>query len=184
MLDWLNAAMDLHYCDGPNPAWDDGKALEEMWKKTLEGELPEDDRHENPVPEVAQREQYSLHATYIAIIKPMSTCSFATLLPPSPANTMSITLPRLHGVPLPLPCPTQGTNLRSFSAHDGAHLFNRHSGRRGSDWEGATDTRSEKRRRVILPTPQPVPRPPRTPLRVASVSAVRKSTRKSNSKDK
>lgn len=63
-LDWLNAALDLHYCDrGPNPIWDDGKALEDMWKESLEGELPEDDRHDNPVSDTTRREQYSLHLT-------------------------------------------------------------------------------------------------------------------------
>lgn len=70
VLDWLSAAMDLHHHAqggpnpiGPNPAWDDGKALEDMWKKSLEGELPEDDRHMNPVPDMAWREGYSLHLT-------------------------------------------------------------------------------------------------------------------------
>lgn len=37
ILDWLNAAMDLHYSGGfPNPAWDDGKALGAMWKEMLD----------------------------------------------------------------------------------------------------------------------------------------------------
>ena len=67
VLDWLNAALDLHYLNHrPNPVWDDGKALEDMWKESLKGELPEDDRHENPVSDVTRREQYSLHLTITA----------------------------------------------------------------------------------------------------------------------
>ena len=63
VLDWVNAALDLHYKHGPNPVWDDGKALGDMWKESLERKLPEDDRHENPVSDTARREQYSLHLT-------------------------------------------------------------------------------------------------------------------------
>jgi len=81
VLDWLNAAMDLHYCPlggsgtvGPNPDWDNGEALKRMWEETLAKELPSDDRHENPIPNIAAREShylhkvreaYALHATYI-----------------------------------------------------------------------------------------------------------------------
>ena len=70
VLDWLNAAMDLHhrvhngYSLGRNPAWDDGKALGDMWEKVLEGDSPEDDQHENPLPDFVRWEQYSLRATY------------------------------------------------------------------------------------------------------------------------
>lgn len=52
-MDWLNVAIDLHRYPirgpkkvGPNPAWDDGKALEVMWRVTLEKQLPDDDRRE------------------------------------------------------------------------------------------------------------------------------------------
>ena len=73
ILDWLNAAMDLHYHvekgpdpARPNPAWDNGKALEAMWKETLANELPHDDRRENPIPNLILGGAYSFHATYTA----------------------------------------------------------------------------------------------------------------------
>jgi hypothetical protein len=73
ILDWLNAAMDLHYHAEkgpdparPNPAWDNGKALEAMWKETLANELPHDDRRENPIPNLILGGAYSFHATYTA----------------------------------------------------------------------------------------------------------------------
>jgi len=73
ILDWLNAAMDLHYHPsggpnpvGPNPAWDDGRALEAMWKETLTKDLPDDDWQENPIPNIAVREAHFLHTTYTA----------------------------------------------------------------------------------------------------------------------
>lgn len=89
VLDWLNTAMDLHYHvrdrfnpGRSNPAWDDGKALEDMWKETLDKELPENDRHENPVPDMVHREQYSLHATYTT--SAMSIIPFGTQDVPLP----------------------------------------------------------------------------------------------------
>jgi len=71
ILDWLNAAMDLHYHaeEGsrvlvPNPLWNGGKALEAMWRETLKKGLPENDRRENRTPNMIRREVHSLHATY------------------------------------------------------------------------------------------------------------------------
>lgn len=71
VLDWLNAAMNLHFrpigrpeIPGPNPDWDDGEVLKRMWEKTLAEGLPSDDRHENTVPNMVIREVYSHHATY------------------------------------------------------------------------------------------------------------------------
>ena len=67
VMQWLNAAMDLHYKDElPNPAWKGGQALKEMWERCLKGELPEDDRCINPVPRTKVSEGHSLHATYTA----------------------------------------------------------------------------------------------------------------------
>ena len=63
VLDWVNAALDLYFKHGPNPVWDDGKALGDMWEESLKGVLPEDDRHENSVSDTTHREQYSLHLT-------------------------------------------------------------------------------------------------------------------------
>ena len=69
-LDWLNATMDLHYHAmgglnpvGPNPTWDDGKALGIMWKETLLKDLPGNDRHENPIPTIVLWEACPIHAT-------------------------------------------------------------------------------------------------------------------------
>ena len=67
VMQWLNDAMDLHYKDKlPNPAWEGGKALKEMWEKCLEGELPDDDRCVNSVPGMKFNEGHALHATYTA----------------------------------------------------------------------------------------------------------------------
>ena len=44
VLGWLNAAMDLHYNMVPNPLWDDGKALGNMWRTKLEEDMPNQDR--------------------------------------------------------------------------------------------------------------------------------------------
>ena len=73
VLDWLNAAMDLHFHRikwpnpaGPNPAWVGGKALGEVWREALVMELPEDDRRVNPIPGMVLPSELSLHATYTA----------------------------------------------------------------------------------------------------------------------
>ncbi|KAF9650769.1 hypothetical protein BDM02DRAFT_3259485 [Thelephora ganbajun] len=64
VIEWLNAAMDLHYNGVANPLWDDGKALREMWERFLMRELPSNDRCVNPVPGMVFGESHSLHATY------------------------------------------------------------------------------------------------------------------------
>ena len=67
VMQWLNDAMDLHYKDKlPNPAWKGGKALKEMWEKCLEGELPDDDRCINPVPQIRIAKRDTFDATHTA----------------------------------------------------------------------------------------------------------------------
>ena len=40
VVNWLKAAMDLHYKDeARNPRWDDGVALREMWERILAEDL-------------------------------------------------------------------------------------------------------------------------------------------------
>lgn len=68
VVDWLKAAMDIHYKDGfANPVWNDGKALRTMWEGVLAEDLPSNDRYVNPVPGMQIREDYSLHATYTVV---------------------------------------------------------------------------------------------------------------------
>ena len=65
VVNWLNAATDLHYKDGaPNPLWDDGKALREMWEKVLAEDLPSNNRVVNQIPGMKTRDDGSLHATH------------------------------------------------------------------------------------------------------------------------
>lgn len=74
VLDWLNAAMDLHYkpmksdtgelAYAANPAWNNGEALKAMWEVILAKDLPDNDRQENPIPDIVLQETHSLHATY------------------------------------------------------------------------------------------------------------------------
>jgi len=58
--------MDLHYDQLPNPAWDDGKALENMWRKKLEDEIPNTDRQEDKAHCVGSRGARRLGATFTA----------------------------------------------------------------------------------------------------------------------
>jgi len=68
VLDWLNAVMDLHYKDGqPNPLWNDGEALREMWERFLTKDLPTNDRRVNPVVGMKIRDAVSLQATYTVV---------------------------------------------------------------------------------------------------------------------
>ncbi|KAF9644190.1 hypothetical protein BDM02DRAFT_3122282, partial [Thelephora ganbajun] len=64
VIEWLNAAMDLHYNGVANPLWDDGKALRKMWERFLARELPSNDRCVNSVPGMKIGEGHSLHVTY------------------------------------------------------------------------------------------------------------------------
>lgn len=66
ILEWLNNAMDLHYKDGvPNPAWDDGKALGNMWRDFLATDLPHADRCVNVASVLKFRGEGPLGVTYI-----------------------------------------------------------------------------------------------------------------------
>jgi len=49
VLEWLNVAMDLHYNVVPNPLWDNGKALGNMWRETLKEDVPDQDRRPHSV---------------------------------------------------------------------------------------------------------------------------------------
>ena len=196
ILDWLNAAMALHYhADGgdnpigPNPAWNDGKALENMWKKMLERELPEDDRCENPVPDMIRQVDRPLNATYTTgTTSTMLFASHGAPLPPSSTiNTMSIGPPEHWNVTLPLPSLTTTNQAasKSFGTGGGAELLNRNpKRRRGSSQEGA-DTRGAKRRRKdseMMPPPLLVPNRSQRTLRLpptesrASGGSARRST--------
>jgi len=125
ILGWLNAAMDLHHHAvggpnpvGPNPAWDDGEALRIMWEETLVKELPDDDRHENTIPDAALRETEPLCATHTT-------------------NTTSTTLHEPHDTPLQQPPAT--SSKRSLSGTDeSADLFkgDYKRQRRGAGQEG------------------------------------------------
>lgn len=65
ILQWLNAAMDLHYKGGaPNSAWDDGKALADMWKDFLTTDLPLTDRRVNWAYILRFSQEGPLEATY------------------------------------------------------------------------------------------------------------------------
>ncbi|KAF9650768.1 hypothetical protein BDM02DRAFT_3185084 [Thelephora ganbajun] len=72
VIEWLNAAMDLHYNGVANPLWDDGKALREMWERFLMRELPSNDRCVNPVPGTKFGESHSLHATHTVTVATFS----------------------------------------------------------------------------------------------------------------
>ena len=145
VLDWLNAAMNLHYDPDtrrPNPAWDDGKALETLWKETLAKELPDDDRRTNPI------QHYSLHATYTV-------------------DTTSGTLYDSRDVLSPLSPPAATTTLtsakrslcRSSGSDNSADSFNRNPNRqwRRPDEEGEVDARGGKLRRTDPQTVMPPP---------------------------
>ena len=79
VVNWLKAAMDLHYdCEHEthNPLWDSGVALREMWTRTLAEDLPADDRRVNPVPYIKIREDYSLHVTYTVATSFIDLCRY------------------------------------------------------------------------------------------------------------
>ena len=110
VLDWLNVAMNLHYhlvggleTAEPNPAWDDGKDLEAMWKEMLGKALQDDDRCDNPIPSMALQE-HSLHAT--------------------DTEATSLTLFDSHNVPLPPPSPaTMGKPVTAKRSVHGSFGF-------------------------------------------------------------
>jgi hypothetical protein len=68
VVDWLKAAIDLHFegytYRAANPPREDGKAMRVMWEGILAKDLPTDDRRVNLIPDVKLREDNSLHATY------------------------------------------------------------------------------------------------------------------------
>jgi len=163
ILDWLNAAMDLHHGHppfGPNPLWKGGEALQALWMETLAKVLPEDDRHENPVLNITYQEALSPHATY-------TTGATSAALLDSHNPTIA----------------KWSTSDISLTNHDSG-MFGRHSNRRqrGSDSEGEVETRSEKLRRTgpwttrspsLLPAPQQTPLPLSTERRVTRSSTRR-----------
>jgi len=82
VVNWLKAAMDLHYKDeARNPRWGDGVALREMWERTLAEDLPTDDRCVNPVPYIKIREDHSLHATYTTGTSFVDLCKYRNEFP-------------------------------------------------------------------------------------------------------
>jgi len=117
VLDWLNAAMDLHYCPmggpnpGPNPVWDDGNALKTMWEETLTKDLPNDDWHENTIPDTVLREDGFLHATH--------TVSTTPTAPREP-----------HDTSLQQPLATSSKHTLSVGTDESADLFKGDSKRR------------------------------------------------------
>jgi len=69
VLEWLREAMNLHYKDtAPNPLWDDGRALGDMWRRKLEGDIPDKDRleHKASALGVEFEDEQPLHATFTA----------------------------------------------------------------------------------------------------------------------
>ena len=70
VLEWLRTAMDLHYNLVPNPLWNDGKALEDMWRRKLEDDIPDKDRQEDKARGIGFRDKQSLVAT-LAIQPPI-----------------------------------------------------------------------------------------------------------------
>ena len=191
VLDWLNATMDLHYHgDGgdnprrPNPAWNDGKALEQMWKKALEGVLPEDDRCVNPVPEMIRREDRPRDATYTVCTT--STILFASrdapLPPPSTINTMSTGPSKRWDLTLPPPSPTttKRTASESFGTDGGAGSFDENPSRRRGYSRGGADTKRRRTDSHLMPPPSYIPNPSRQlPPPPAERRASRRSTRRS-----
>ena len=135
ILDWLNATMDLHYHveggpnpGGLNPAWADGKALEDMWKKVLDKKdlLPENDRQRNPVPNIVRRKEEPLPATYSTgtMSKKLFPRRFVTL-PPSTIATTSVVQSGPRSVPPPplFPVTPKRTAFESFGTV-GVELLN------------------------------------------------------------
>lgn len=65
VIQWLSNAVDLHYSNKfPNPVWNGGKALGEMWKNFLQTELPLADRCVNRIIGVEFFEDHPLYTTY------------------------------------------------------------------------------------------------------------------------
>ena len=192
ILDWLNATMDLHYHanggknpSGPNPAWNDGRALQDMWKKTLEGALPEDDRCENPVPDMIRQQDHPHNATYTA--GTTSTILFASrgapLPPPSTIDTVSMGPSKPWSVTLPPPSPstTKRAASDSFSTDGGTESFdNNPNRRRRSNREGA-DAKRRRTNSHMMPPPSVIPSPSRRfpPPPPGNRRASRSSTRRS-----
>ena len=192
VLDWLDAAMDLHYhadkedsLGGPNPTWNDGKALEQMWKKTLEGELPEDDSCTNPVPGMIRQEDRPLNATYTA--DTTSTVLFASrgapLPPPSTIDTMSMGPSECSDAMLPPPSPitTKRTASESFGTDGGTESSGRNHERRRGSSRGGADTKRRRTDSHLMPPPPFTPSPSRRlpPPPPAERRASRSSTRRS-----
>jgi len=66
VLEWLHTAMDLHYNKLPNPLWDDGKALGDMWREKLKGDIPDKDRQQDKARSIGFQDKQPLGATFAA----------------------------------------------------------------------------------------------------------------------
>ena len=64
VLEWLNAAMDLHHGLRPNPLWDDGEALGNMWRRSLEDDIPNNDRRKDKAHSTGFRDIHPICATF------------------------------------------------------------------------------------------------------------------------
>jgi len=94
VVDWLKAAMELHYKDAvANPQWNGGKELRKMWEEVLAAELPSNDRVVNLVPGMKFRGDGFLHATHTSAtsMQDLYRSRDASTPPPEPAP-----LKRLH----------------------------------------------------------------------------------------
>ena len=108
VVDWLNAAMDLHYKGGAaNRLWKGGAALREMWKKVLARDLPSNDRCVNPVRDMRIREDYSLHATYTQATSHQDLYRTRDESPPPPAPAAPTKRSRARSAPHPTPQPSK-----------------------------------------------------------------------------
>lgn len=189
ILDWLNTTMDLHHHAqggpnhiGPNPAWDDGKALESMWKKTLEGELPEDDWCENPVPDIVRREQHPLDATYTVgtALTSLFASRNAPFPPPSTVDTMSTAPSESWDVMLPPPSPatTKQAASKSFGTNTGTESLGRTPNKRRGSIRGGAETKRRRTDSHIMAPPPLVPSPSQRLPPPAKRRASRSSTRR------
>jgi len=124
VLDWLNAAMDLHYKDGqPNPLWNDGEALRELWERFLTKDLPTNDRRINPVPGAKIRGDVSLQATYAvttSLTKMYTPYDEPTQSPASAPSKRRRAFSESNSVPHPITQPSKqsrtGPQTRSMTA--------------------------------------------------------------------
>jgi len=58
--------MDLHINRFSNPLWDDGKAMEDMWRRKLGDDIPNKDRQKDTAHTIEFRDKQPLYATFTA----------------------------------------------------------------------------------------------------------------------